>query len=43
MSDKIFIDKNLWVYLYADDSNKEKTRRIRSLVDENFEDITIST
>lgn len=43
MSDKIFIDTNLWVYLYADDSDKEKTDDIRSLVDNHFEDIIIST
>jgi len=43
MSDKIFVDTNLWVYLYADDSDKEKTKTISSLVDKYFENITIST
>jgi len=43
MSDNIFIDTNLWVYLYADDSDKEKAHIIRNLVDEYFEDIVIST
>ncbi len=43
MSDKIFVDTNLWVYLYADDSDKEKTETISSLVDKYFENITIST
>lgn len=43
MSDKIFVDTNLWIYLYADDSNKEKTETISSLVDKYFENITIST
>src|SRR3989337_1207923 len=43
MSDKFFIDTNLWVYLYAGDSDKEKSHIIRSLVDKHFEDIVIST
>ena len=43
MNDKIFIDTNLWVYLYADDSDNEKSHIIRSLVDKHFEDIVIST
>jgi predicted nucleic acid-binding protein len=43
MSDKIFVDTNLWVYLYADDSDKEKTKTVSSLVDKYFENITIST
>ena len=43
MSDRIFVDTNLWVYLYADDSDKEKTETISSLVDKYFENITIST
>lgn len=43
MNDRVFVDTNLWVYLYADDSDKEKTETIRSLVDKYFENITIST
>ena len=43
MNDRVFVDTNLWVYLYADDSNKEKTEAIKSLVDKYFEDIIIST
>ena len=43
MRDKIFLDTNLLVYLYADDSDKEKSHIIRSLVDKRFEDIVIST
>lgn len=34
---------NLRVYLYADESDKEKTEKIESLVDKYFEDITVST
>ncbi|MEW6107765.1 MAG: PIN domain-containing protein [Nitrospirota bacterium] len=43
MNDRVFIDTNLWVYLHADDSNKEKTEIIKSLVDNYFENIIIST
>lgn len=43
MNDRVFVDTNLWVYLYADDSNKEKTETIKSLVDKYFENIIIST
>ena len=43
MNDKVFVDTNLWVYLYADDSNKEKTETIKSLVDNYFQNIIIST
>ncbi len=43
MSDKIFIDTNLWIYLYADDSDKEKVEKVSSLVDKHFVDINIST
>ena len=32
MSGKVFIDTNLWVYLYADETDKEKTQKIKSLV-----------
>ena len=30
MSDKIFVDTNLWIYLYANGSDKEKTKTIRA-------------
>ena len=43
MSDKIFIDTNLWIYLYADASDREKTEKISGLIDKHFEDINIST
>jgi len=43
MSDKIFIDTNLWIYLYANDSVKEKVKRASSLVDKHFVNINIST
>jgi len=43
MSDKIFVDTNLWIYLYADDSDKKKTETIGSLIDKYFENIAIST
>jgi predicted nucleic acid-binding protein len=43
MNDKIFIDTNLWIYLYADASDREKTQKISGLIDKNFDDINIST
>ena len=43
MNDKIFIDTNLWIYLYADASDREKTQKISGLIDKHFEDINIST
>lgn len=43
MNDKVFVDTNLWVYLYADDSNEEETETIKNLVDNYFENIIIST
>lgn len=40
MKDSIFIDTNLWIYLY---SNEEKGNKIKQLVDDNFINITVST
>ena len=40
MKDKIFLDTNLWVYLYSDDSKKEV---IDKLVDEQFLNVIVST
>lgn len=40
MKDDVFVDTNLWIYLYSD---KEKGGKIRELVDEYFENIVIST
>lgn len=36
MKDDVFIDTNLWIYLY---SEKEKGEKIRDIVDEHFENI----
>lgn len=41
MSDKILLDTNLWVYLYA--QNEPKALRVRQLVNEHFADIVVST
>lgn len=40
MKDDVFIDTNLWIYLYSD---KEKGEKIRELVDGHFKNIVIST
>ena len=40
MSDKVFLDTNLWIYLYSD---KVKGRKVKQLVDERFESIVVST
>jgi len=40
MEDDIFIDTNLWIYLYSD---KEKGDMIRRFIDEHYEEIVIST
>lgn len=40
MKDDLFIDTNLWIYLY---SEKGKGGKIRELVDEHFDNIVIST
>ncbi len=42
MPAKIFIDTNLWVYLYAK-TPQEKYHKIRQIVTNQFEDILIST
>lgn len=41
MSDKVFLDTNLWIYLYSGD--KVKGRKVKQLVDERFENIVVST
>jgi predicted nucleic acid-binding protein len=40
MSDKVFLDTNLWIYLYSD---KVKGRKIKQLVAERFENVVVST
>ena len=41
MTDKILIDTNLWIYLYA--SNPQvKRRRIQELIQQNFEKVILS-
>ena len=42
MSDKIFIDTNLWVYLYAKNP-QDKYLKIREIVSENLQAIIVST
>jgi predicted nucleic acid-binding protein len=42
MSAKIFIDTNLWVYLYAK-SPEEKYIKIRRIISEQFQSVVIST
>ena len=39
MKGKVFIDTNLWIYLY---SNEKKGFAIKSLVDEHFQDVTVT-
>jgi predicted nucleic acid-binding protein len=41
MSGRIFLDTNLWVYLYA--QQEPEAARVRELVDNHFLDIVIST
>jgi len=40
MKGKVFVDTNLWIYLYSDNP---KGTIVRSIVDEYFADIVIST
>ena len=40
MKDDVFIDTNLWIYLY---SNMEKGNKIKELIDERYGNIIIST
>jgi hypothetical protein len=42
MSDKILIDTNLWVYLYAK-TPATKYRKIKTILDESFDAIIFST
>lgn len=40
MNDKIFVDTNLWVYLYSDD---DKRATVAELVTQSVNDIILST
>jgi predicted nucleic acid-binding protein len=40
MSDKIFMDTNIWIYLYSDDAKSEIAEQ---LINQYFEHIVIST
>ncbi len=40
MKDRIFIDTNLWIYLYSKD---DKNNKCKELLDQNFENVNIST
>jgi len=42
MKDKVLLDTNLWVYLYAKDP-PDKSVKVRELVNHNFTAIIIST
>ena len=42
MNDKVFIDTNLWIYLYAKDPPK-KSQKIEELIIEHSQEIQIST
>lgn len=42
MTDKVFVDTNLWVYLYSGDDNL-KGARVKEIIDLRFGDIIIST
>ncbi len=42
MSDKVFFDTNIWIYLYATNP-QEKHERAQRLVDEAFERIVVSS
>lgn len=42
MIDKIFVDSNLWIYLY-DKKEAEKQNKIEKIISDNFNNIAIST
>ncbi|MDJ1177996.1 PIN domain-containing protein [Roseofilum sp. BLCC_M91] len=42
MSDKIFLDTNLWVYLYAKEP-EIKYLKVKQVIEDNFESILVST
>lgn len=42
MSDKIFIDTNIWIYVYASDT-QDKHTRAQELVQDDFERIMVSS
>lgn len=40
MSDRVFVDTNLWIYPYSDETKRQE---IRQLIDDRFNNIIIST
>ena len=42
MKDKVFIDTNLWIYLY-DTRDEVKQKKVKALIHDKFDDIMIST
>lgn len=42
MIDKVFVDSNLWIYLY-DTKNEIKQRKIEKVINDNFDTISISS
>ncbi|KAB8332557.1 PIN domain-containing protein [Scytonema tolypothrichoides VB-61278] len=42
MADKVMIDTNLWVYLYAKNP-QEKYLKVKKIISENFDCLTVST
>jgi predicted nucleic acid-binding protein len=42
MTDKIFLDTNLWIYLYAKDP-PEKSHKVEEIIKNNLRSLTIST
>lgn len=40
MNDKIFVDTNIWIYLFSDD---KKSKYSRHVIDSNFDNIIVST
>ncbi|OHD11211.1 MAG: hypothetical protein A2086_08380 [Spirochaetes bacterium GWD1_27_9] len=42
MTDKVFIDSNLWIYLYENKEDR-KQEKIEELINNNFNNIVIST
>ena len=41
MSDKVFIDTNIWIYLYSQDSDKKN--KAETLISNEFDNIILST
>jgi predicted nucleic acid-binding protein len=42
MTDKIFLDTNLWIYLYAKDP-PEKSHKVEDIIKNNLHSLAIST